>query len=127
MISYLLILRVIKLFKADVTLFCCLVFSLQQIGKLSWDSVEMFHTTTLPLLLCILQTFPHSTCLGTFSRGQGHIHRQRYCVHTIMIVHACLSFLYMMPCLFSQPSFYSSCPYTAHRLVLKSFQSPHTA
>ena len=93
---------------------------------LPWAAVEMFYTTVLPLLLCILQTFPHSPSLDTFLRREGHLHRQRCCVHTILMIHVFLSFPYLVSCLFSQSSLYSSCPHTFHRLGLKYFQSLHT-
>ena len=75
----------IDLLSANVTLFCRLVFSLQHIGKL-----EMFHATALPLFLCILQTFPHRPYPDTSLKVQRHLHRQRCCAHTILIVHVCL-------------------------------------
>ena len=59
-------------------------------------------------------------------KGQEHLHRQGCCVHTILMVHVCLPFPYMMPCLFSQSSLYSSCSCTVHWLVSKYFQSLHT-
>ena len=128
MVSHLFILRVIKLFKEDVTLFCRLVFSFQHISKLCHGL--LWKCLIQPLYLFFydfLQTFPHSPYLDTFLKGQGHLHRQRCCLHTILTLHVCLSFPYMMPCLFSQPSMYSSYPCTVHRLVLKYFQSLPTA
>ena len=74
-ISYLFISWIIELFKANVTLFCYLVFSFRLIGKpCPRAAVEMFYTTALPLLLCILQTFPRSPYPDTFLKGQGHLH-----------------------------------------------------
>ena len=127
MISHLFIPWVIKLFEANVTLSCCLVFSLQHIGKFYHGLPWKCFIQPLYLFFFVFYKIFHSLYLGTLSRGQGHLHNQRYCVHTILMVHVCFSFPYMMPYLLSQSSLYSSYPYTADQLVLIYIQCLHTA
>ena len=106
-VSYLFILWVIELFKADVTL--------------PWSLCSLFNTPASSIRGCCgnvaysrftsssmySTNFPHSPYFGIFVKGQRHLHRQRCCVHIILTVHVCLSFPYMMPYLFSQSSLYS--------------------
>ena len=105
-ISYLSIFRVIELFEADGTLFCCLVFSIQHIGKFYHGLPWKCFIQPLYHLYVFYELFQHSPYLGTFLNGQGHLHRLRCCVHTILTEHVCLSFPCMVPFLFSQSSLY---------------------
>ena len=101
----------------------CFFFFFQHIGKFYHGLLWKCCIQPLYLFFYVFyKLFPHSSYLDTFSRCQRHLHRQRCCVHVILTVHVCLSFQYMVSCLFSQSSLYSSYPCTAHWLVLNTFK-----
>ena len=118
-ISQLFILRVIKLFKADVTLFCILLSSLQHIGKFCQRLPSKCFIQPLYLIFYVFYKLFHTVLASVHFRGVKDISIGKGAV--------CSSLPCMMPCLFSQSALYSSYPYTVHRLVLKYFQSLHTA
>ena len=90
--------------------------SLKQIWLFSAGSCSLFSTSLSSVIdccgnvrhncftsssMCSLKTSLHRFYRGTFSVDQVHLHKQIRCVHTIEIIHACWSFLYMVSYLFS--------------------------
>ena len=129
-IFYLFILWVIKLFDADLTPFCCLVFSYQHIGTSVSSIIGCFGNVAYSSFTSSSMYFTNfslqSLSRYIFNRSRTSPWAKVQCTH-----HAdgkCMFiFPYMVPWFFSRPSLYSSCLYTAHRLVLKYFQILHTA
>ena len=98
MISYLLILQNIKLFEENVTLFCCLVFSLQHIGKFYHRLPWKCFIQPLYLFFYVSYKLFHIFLASVHFQGVRDISIGKCTVYTPSLRHMCV-YLFCIPSL----------------------------